>query len=447
MFYSTHFSGLASFAHNSSVESAVSLQRPLPALALPALLRQKWIWSTWCLIGVIVLVIAALAIREALTENIHGDFYIFWSAGVNFRIGEALYSRVGGAEEFLYPPFAPFAFQLLSWLPFRWAVAVFTVFNGLAWVSILGLSYEILRHYFPTVSLRSAMWFAGLASWRYFYHNILWVNINELVCLLCLGGILLYLRRHENWALALLMAATWLKVMPVLLVGVLFFRRPLPVLGKALLFSAGVAGAILLERGWSQGSQDFADFWQITLTPFLHGKVYTDWISFSIPSALFKLLTAHGDVAGVRYYIADWPVPLVRRLSTAGQLLVVGLAFWQVWRDRLAAQVRPTTWVLVLLSMILVAGVAWEGHHVTLALTLPILFVRLGQEGWQRTRLALVIGTGLVSLLISDVTGSTLYNYLQGFSLITVMDLLLFVLAVRLATVSSNRMEQALQEA
>jgi Glycosyltransferase family 87 len=381
-------------------------------------------------VGLITLAIAALTTREVLTETTHGDFYIFWSAGVNFWQGNALYSQVGGAEEFLYPPFAPFVFQLLAWLPFRWAVGVFTVFNGLAWIGILLLVRQILRHYFPIAPLRGVMWFAGLASWRYIYHNILWVNINELVCLLCLGGILLYLRKHETWALALLMAAAWLKVMPILLVGLLFFRRPGPVLIKSLAISAAFVGAIFLERGIGQGMQDFADFWQITLTPFLAGKVYTDWISFSIPSALFKLLTAHPDVMGVRYYLADWPVPLVRRISTTLQLLVLGLTFWQVWQDRAATQPRPTTWVLVLLSMILVAGVAWEGHHVTLALMLPILFVRLTQLGWFRIRLALMIGTGLVALLISDVAGSTLYNYLQGFSVITVMDLCLFVLAL-----------------
>ncbi|MEZ0611134.1 glycosyltransferase family 87 protein [Fibrella sp. WM1] len=426
---------MARFTRTSSAEATISLRRSLPSPLFRSFWTHKWTWSTRLTVGLIVLVILALAIREALTETTHGDFYIFWSAGVNFRLGNALYSRIGGAEEFLYPPFAPFVFQLLSWLPFRWAVGVFTVFNGLAWINILGLVYKILKHYFPATPLRATMLFAGLASWRYFYHNILWVNINELVCLLCLGGILLYLRRHENWALALLMAATWLKVMPVLLVGVLFFRRPLPVLGKALLFSAGVAAAILLERGWQRGVGDFVDFWQITLNPFLAGKVYVDWISFSIPSALFKLLTAHGDVAGVRYYIADWPVPLVRRLSTAAQLLVVGITYWQVWRDRQAAQLRPITWVLVLLSMILVAGVTWEGHHVTLALTLAVLYVRLEKLGWQRTQRVLVIGAGFVSLLIYDLVGARLYNYLQGFSLITVMDLLLFGLAVRLATI------------
>ncbi|MBO0932687.1 glycosyltransferase family 87 protein [Fibrella aquatilis] len=421
----------------TSSHPSLPRQATLPRLSLPPLVRafatSRWTWAIRGWVTLIMVLIAALATREVLTETTHGDFYIFWSAGVNFWEGKALYSQIGGAEEFLYPPFAPFVFQALAWLPFRWAVGVFTVFNGLAWIGILILSRQILRHYFPSIPLRGAMLFAGLVSWRYIYHNILWVNINELVCLLCLGGILLYLRRHENWALVLLMAATWLKVMPVLLVGVLFFRRPGPVLVKSLAISTFFIGAILLERGIGRGMQDFADFWQITLTPFLAGKVYTDWISFSIPSALFKLLTAHPDVEGVRYYIADWPVSVVRRMSTTLQLLVVGITFWQVWQGRAATQPRPTTWLLVLLSMILVAGVAWEGHHVTLVLTLPMLFVLLTQLGWLRTRLVLVVGTGLVALLISDVTGLTLYNYLQGFSLITVMDIGLFILTLTIA--------------
>ena len=88
--------------------------------------------------------------------------------------------------------------------------------------------------------------------------------------------------------------------------------------------------------------------------------------------------------------------------------------------------------------MILVAGVAWERHYVTLAMMLPTLFMGSTQLGWLRTRPALIIGTGLVALLVSDVAGSTLYNYLQEFILITVMDLCLFMLTLVVSTAKAE---------
>lgn len=400
-------------------------------------------WQYWrtnpvrlaCLIGLILLIAVLKAVQEAHNQDTHGDIYIFWSAGVNFMNGLPLYNRIGGAEEFLYPPVAPLVFQLLALMPFPVAVGVFTFFNVLAWIAVFRITYLILRQYFPTVDLVPAFTFGFLAAIRYFWHNIIWVNINEVVALLSLGGVYLYSRGRHNTALLLLTLATWMKVMPALLLLMLFIRRPLPTLVCAIGFSALLAGCVLLFRGIGQGVQDYIDFWQLALRPFLQaGKVYTDAISFSMPSMLAKLLTAAGtNFENHRYNLVAWPVPLVRQLSLLVQVLLLGMTCWRIWATRRADQVPLPVLMLVYLTMLLVAGVSWEGHFVTMALLLPGTYQLLTQAGFLRLRrwvVGLAVATGL---MIYDTLGATLYDYAQGFSVISYLTLLLYGVAFRLS--------------
>ena len=404
-------------------------------------MNQVLTWQYWrnqpyqrtVLLIVIFIIAFSKAIQEAYNQDIHGDIYIFWSAGVNFLEGNALYSRIGGAEEFLYPPFAPMTFQLLALMPFPIAVGVFTFFNFIAWLAILRLSYLIIQHYYPTADLSSALLVGFVATIRYFWHNICWVNINEVVALLSLGGIYLHLKGRQATGLLLLTMATWMKVMPALLILLFVIRKPIPTLAWVGLFSGIIFGVILAERGASQGYQDYVDFWQITLLPFLKaGKVYTDTISFSIPSMLAKLLTSVGNKYNDHAYnIADWPLQTVRWISLGAQITVVSLTFWRAWVSRQQQLVPLSILVLVYLTMLLVAGVTWEGHFVIMALLIPAVYQILTNSNQMQLRRWVVYVAIFVGLLIPDTVGSMLYDYAQGFSLISYLTLFLYIISLQ----------------
>ena len=85
--------------------------------------------------------------------------------------------------------------------------------------------------------------------------------------------------------------------------------------------------------------------------------------------------------------------------------------------------------------LVIIGTVAANAPYIGLmgtALGIILTFHTMGTSGPMAVN-ALMIGTGIVALLISDVAGPTLYNYLQGFSLITVMDLFLFGLTLAIA--------------
>ncbi len=402
------------------------------------------------LLFLLLLILLFLAIREGLSEDQQGDFYIFWSAGLNFLEGKALYAQIGGAEEFLYPPFAPMVFQILAWIPFNIAACIFSFFNLVGWFGVLFLARKIIETYYPNVSsdfsiklfsftidYKKLQWLIFLITIRYFWHNFIWVNINVLVTLLTFGGIFLYLRKRIVPALICITIATFLKVMPGLLLLVIAFHNPPKTWLKMVAIGCGLMGLVLVFRGWTRGIGDFTDFYQLALGPFLlKGKVYLDWIALSIPSMLFKLFTAHPE-NNVDYHVMDLPKNIVKNIATFMQVSIVALVLKQpvvhffnhFFKGKLVenTQIPLRTWCMAYCAMVLVAGVSWEGHHLTLALIFPatILMIREEHKSWRN---ALIITATLISLMAKDIIGSWLYDYSMAWSFITFMMLFIFFL-------------------
>lgn len=64
----------------------------------------------WLVIAItaILSICTFLSITIARETGVASDFNVFWTAGNNFLHGNALYSGIGGACRFIYPPFAAF---------------------------------------------------------------------------------------------------------------------------------------------------------------------------------------------------------------------------------------------------------------------------------------------------------------------------------------------------
>lgn len=395
--------------------------------------------------------IAFLAIREGLSEDIHGDYFIVWNAGLNFLEGRALYSRIGGAEEFLYPPFAPMFFALEALIPFKIAACLISIINLAGWFGIFYLAKKIIEFYMPnakeTTNIKffnyniSYKWLWRLmfiATIRYFWHNFIWVNINVIVTLLTFGGILLYLRKQIFFGLLCLVLATSLKVMPGLFLLIIALYNPPKIWLTMVIIASGLLVSVFMFRGWDVGIKDFTDYYEIALRPFLNGKVYLDWIALSIPSMLLKLFTAHPDNF-IDYHVLNLPVKTVKTVATVLQFLIIGIVLKQPLLDFIKvvfkkqtfgdSQISLKTWCLAYLSLVLVAGVSWEGHHVTLLLVLPATILMIKNENY-KWRNALIIISLLVGLMTKDFLGSWLYDYSMEWSFITFLVMFIFIVLV-----------------
>lgn len=385
-------------------------------------LRKYW----YVLLAFVVLALA-ISIKEALTQNANGDPYIYWAVGKKFLAGKPLYEPVAGSQEFLYPPIAGLFCQILALMPFPTAVGMVTFLNFMGWAVLLLLTYKLLYLYFPEQPVRIALLIGFIATIRYFWHNIVWVNVNEMVALLCVGGLYAYLTKRRLTGLGLLSLAMWIKVMPLLLLLMLLIRRPRQTFIVVLGFSSLLAIILFGFRGIGQGFQDYQDYWLITFRPFLlGGKVFTDWIAFGVSATLSKLLTAHPDINGIRYNIVSLPPALVAKLSLVIRMVIFYFTYKCIWSNRQHEPLPLLNILLVLLTMLLVSGVAWEGHHLTLLLVIAGLYQLTTELKMNALRRVLAVSSIGVGLLTSDLIGGRLSDYLQAYSLITYNVLLLY---------------------
>jgi hypothetical protein len=385
----------------------------------------------------IFIVAIIFSVIQAQTQDASGDPYIFWAAGEKFMNGKALYEPIAGAQEFIYPPVAALLFQVLAIMPFPVAVGVFTFFNFASWLTLIWLTYRILEVYFPQAKLRTALIIGFVATIRYFWHNIVWVNVNELIALLSVGGLYFYLKDKKTIGIGLLTFAMWIKVMPILIIGVLFIRQPWKTLSTTLGFSILFLVMVVIFRGFNQGIEDYFDFWYVAFKPFLlEGRVYVDWIAFGVSATLAKLLTAHPDINGIRFNIVSWSPELVGRISLVSRLIILAFTYYYVWVNRKQSQLPLSNILMVFLAILLVSGVSWEGHHVPLLLVIAGLYQLLTAlnmttlRGWMAT-ISVAVG-----LLNSDVVGGHISDYLQAFSLITFNVLFLYIVSI----VASHRL-------
>lgn len=398
------------------------------------------------LVLLFIVISIGVSIKEGLTEDVHGDFYIFWSAGVNFGTGNDLYSRIGGGEEFLYPPFAPMVFQIFSLTPFNYAVTFFSFLNFGLWVLSFYIVKQILLYYFPDRSLTVVLWLTAITTIRFFWHNIIWVNINEIVLTSVLLSILFYLRKKETLSILCLCFGVWLKIMPILLLIIILIKSPFRVWIRCASILILPILLILSQRGYQRGTQDFTDFYFVVIQPFLHGKVYTAWISFSLSSLVFKLLTSHPDIDGIKYNILSLSHTSARIISTTLQIIVLVTIIGRTLHSKYIkkeANISVQEWALGLLGMLLLAGVSWEGHHVTMVLVYPIVLLTLSFMQKDLKYFMVMSFCILTGFLTYDIIGSYLYNFFQAFSIITFLMIYLFVTVSFSPSIFPNKPKQS----
>ena len=76
-------------------------------------------WKYILFLFLIFILFIGLSIKVGKSIGPLGDANVFWNAGRNFFLGNELYSGVGGAQRFIYPPFAAMMLQALAIFPMQ----------------------------------------------------------------------------------------------------------------------------------------------------------------------------------------------------------------------------------------------------------------------------------------------------------------------------------------
>ncbi len=332
------------------------------------------------------------------------DFHVYYAAAQVLRRGDDIYGS-GMSPIYVYPPSLAAAVIPLTWLPNANAATI--LWKLLQNACLLGAG-ALLVSLLPGRArwLGAGVLLFGLLTLPV-RDEIYYGESNSLVLVLVVGAIWLMTRgqgsgirdqgsgvrgRGSEWALTpaiigagvLLALAVSIKVLPVLLVGYLWWRGPRGVAAVA------TGGFVLIQAGLLLLTPTTADYWLIHF-PALFGEAFPYLDNQSLNAALARALLPGTDPTLPALQLADGEA-LRPVLTLVANTLAVVATIAALATVRRPATLPPgparTTRLLletglVLLTIHLVSGSTWLHHLVDLGV------VVIGVGGW-----GLGVGTG-----------------------------------------------------
>lgn len=354
---------------------------------------------------------------------LYADFTVFWQAGKNFSEGLSLYSRVGGAERYIYPPFAAMCFQSFSWLSLQQAATVFCFFNHLCWILIIYYTKQILILVgFAAEQSRAFLFIAFILSFRYFLYHISFMQMNELVLLLSLLGCYYHLINKNNQAILVLVVATFIKIIPIFIL--LWVLRKCKV--RKYLLSIFVASFCVLVplavRGIAQGSMDISEYYTTFLEPFKQGRVEPNMHNYALNAALYKIFSYTEDGAKHGYIISLLSPKTIDIIYKTIALFLLAGFFWILNPFKKESNYQYAYHISFILMMThLISGITWEYHLVSLFFVLSVVASDYLNAQKTQKKYYYLLGAFLLfnSLIGSDTVGFYLFYKSCGYSFLT----------------------------
>ncbi len=395
----------------------------------PIHLKRKSYLITILGIGVLFIIISIL---EGLNVGQGGDFTVFWYAGKNFSEGNDLYSRIGGAERFIYPPFAAMLFQLLALFPLKFAAIIYTFFNLLLYVFIVYLTRSIVNLINPIdeKKLNYIFFFALLLSFRFFWYHLMFIQMNELVLALCLTGILLFLKNKETAAVICFVIATFIKVIPIFFLIWMAFRGSLKSYLKGAIVVLFCVALPIVWRGIDSGIIDLQHYYTSFLEPFQQGRVEPNFQNYSLSAAIYKISLPMSDGQGYNYNLLHWNESLAKRVYFYSFLLIF-ILFLSCLAYLKFRKKKTTIFEVALILIVthLLSGITWEYHLVSLLFVYIALIISFydAHTLLHKSVFWIIIVIAAINAIVGrDTIGIDGYHYFGGFGMLTWMMVLLF---------------------
>jgi glycosyl transferase family 87 len=379
----------------------------------------------------IFLFLVFLAIRVGIKVGPWADSNVFWNAGRNFFYRNDLYSGIGGAQRYIYPPFAAMIFQVLAIFPMKVASTLLAFFNLLLIFFIIYLVKSILEFYFDDKNaITYSLLFGTILSFRFFWYHYVYIQMNEPVLALCLIGVLLLLKKKETPAIICFVIATFIKIIPVFFIIWLLIRGNFKTYIKV-----GIATLLcfiipLIWRGFDLGMQDLKHYYQSFIEPFQNGKVEAYYSNESLSSSIYKIFIPEVDEWHYDFSIIQLPLQIVKRINlvciiTLFLSFVSCIAYLRFTKKTISFLEIS----LILLATHLLSGITWDYHLVSLIFVYTT-FIILRKE--MKTPISkiffwfIIIIMTVNSIAGTDTIGEKTFRYFQGYGVITWMMLILY---------------------
>ena len=406
---------------------------------LPYLLIQpdklKFTWYKM-LIAIVLGLFVFISIKMGSGLKLQADFTVFWQAGKNFSNNLGLYERIGGAERFIYPPFAAMLFQFFGLFSLQTAGAIWAFVNLIMWLMLVHVMREVFR--FTNLSeklINRSILIAFILSFRYFWYHLMFMQMNVLVLLLSMMGLLFFLRKNTMAAIACLVIATGIKVLPIIFLGWMLSKMNMKQWFVAILFAFIVVILPFIWRGWNLGIQDLNDYYISFLEPFQQGRVEPKLQNYALSAALYKwfvpLTIASPYFSPIIELNIHW-VGIVYKV-----LLIISIVIYfimLIYSRFVIKKISLHELSFILLLTHLISGITWEYHLVSLMIVYAVYFT------FERSSLNPIQKVGYYSMLVfmifnaivgMDTVGKQAYYMSCGYSFLTILMIVLLVHSIR----------------
>lgn len=383
-------------------------------------------------IGIIFILMIFISFKVGFKVNLEGDFTAFWFAGKNFFLHNDLYSQIGGAKRYIYPPFAAMLFQLLALFPLNVAASILTFINLSLFLFSIYLTRSIFEFYITDKKLlRNSLIFASILSFRFFWYHISFVQMNETIFVLCLMGVLFMLRNKETPAVICFVIATFIKVIPMFFLIWLLFRGNYKTYLKVIIVTALCILIPLIWRGFEMGIQDIKNYYITFLEPFQQGRVEAEFHNHSLSSGIYKLSLPMQNEPGFDFNILHLTEYQAKKVYFYS-LITIFILFISCL-SYLRFSKKPITFLeisIILLTTHLLSGITWEYHLVSLLFVYMSLFIIAKEKKSLISKSIIYFLYGIViinAIVGKDTVGSNLYHYFGGYGSLTWMMLILLL--------------------
>lgn len=279
---------------------------------------------------------------------------------------------------YIYPPYFLTAIWPLTKLPVPLTAFVFEALKWVALFVSLRIAWRLAapagEDVPPIVALGSL-----LCTWRFIDNDLGQGNVNLFILLLMVGSAWLVFRR---WPIAggfVLALAAGIKVAPALLAVYYVYKGHWRTLiGTAL---GAVVCLVLwpaLFFGWENNWRLLGEWYHAVVAGYVQsGAVRSEHANQALIAIVNRLFGPYPAFVNPERYMA-----LIVLSDTARQVIRIGLAVGVLgalaWGCRRRADVRRTpAWAaevgLVLIAMLLLSGLSWKAHYVTMIVPYAVL--------------------------------------------------------------------------
>jgi hypothetical protein len=399
-------------------------------------------------LGIILLLGAVLlgATERASKQAVGTDFHVYWQGGYDFAHGLSVYDPQPGARRFNYPPFAAQVFQVLGIIPLPVAAWLFYVASAGLIVWAVRLLHDIVHELDPgkrqsLLPLILAVAFSAV----FMLDNLVHVQVNLLIFVLCLLGIQAFVERRQFAAGGWLTVATAIKVTPVFFVVWALLRGTRRTLAAVAVFAAVCLSLPVLQRGPEQGVTDLSAYYQNFLHQFATGKVVADYRNQNLAAMVYRAFvpSAAEDEPPYEYAYLSSHAAAAPAIYRGAAVLVLVAFLTYLLRRRIAGEpVSPLEISSVFLTGHLLSGITWKAHLVTFLFVAYAFFALKPKLMQGRRRWVLWLSwAGIVVIgLGRDIVGSRLHHYMAGYSVYVWVMLLLFTLSLAWGREKASRL-------